>query len=230
MAKKTTWIKIDRNILQWGWYQDANTMRVFLHLLLTANVKPHAFMGVMIGRGEVATSYSKLAKTLGISIRAARTSISHLKTTGEVTIKPHPKFTVISIVNYNSYQANRQAERQANDKRATSERQQSKNIRIKEPPINGGTMAPPTVADVSAFCQTNGLQVDPQRFVDYYEATGWMLNGSPITSWQSLCRRWDGTEDYNKEQKSQKDVIAEAMKLLDERDRNEGLYDATGGS
>lgn len=91
-------------------------------------------------------------------------------------------------------------------------------------------MAPPTAGAVSAYCEANGLRVDAQRFVDYYEAIGWTIAGEPIKSWQALCRRWDGTEDYNKEQKSQKDVIAEAMKLLDERDRNEGLYDATGGS
>lgn len=199
MADKTTWIKIDRNILHWGWYQDANTMRVFLHLLLTANIKPHKYMGVTIGRGEVVTSYAKLAETLEISIRNARTAISHLKTTGEVTIKPHPKFTVISIVNYASYQANRQAERQASDKQVTSNRQHSKNERKKDTPLKG-SQAPPTVADVSAFCQTNGLQVDPQRFVDYYEATGWMLNGTPIQSWQALCRRWNGTQDYKTDQ------------------------------
>ena len=132
MAEKTTWIKIDRNILDWGWYKDGNTMRVFLHLLITANIKPRRFLGVMINRGEVATSYASLAENLEISIRSARTAITHLKTTGEVTIKRHPKFTVISIVNYNLYQANRQAERQASDNEATSERQQSKNIRMKE--------------------------------------------------------------------------------------------------
>lgn len=199
MADKTTWIKIDRNILHWGWYQDANTMRVFLHLLLMANIKPHKYMDVTIGRGEVVTSYAKLAETLKISTRNARTAISHLKMTGEVTVKPYPKFTVISIVNYASYQANRQAERQATDKQVTSNRQHSKNERRKEAPLKG-SQAPPTVADVSAFCQTNGLQVDPQRFVDYYEATGWMLNGTPIQSWQALCRRWNGTQDYKTDQ------------------------------
>ena len=196
MAQKTTWIKVDRNILQWGWYTDANTFRVFMHLLLTANITPHRFLGVEIGRGEVATSYTSIAENLKISIRSARTAISHLKTTGEVTIKPHPKFTVISIVNYDAYQANRQAERQASDRRATGERHQSKNERIKEPPTGGDTH--PTAGDVSAFCEANGLQVNAQRFVDYYEAVGWELNGQPIKSWRALCRRWNGTRDYDK--------------------------------
>ncbi len=127
MAEKTTYIKLDRNILDWGWYTDGNTFRVFLHLLLTANIKPHKFLGVEIGRGELATSYNSLSETLGISTRSVRTAISHLKTTGEVTIKRHPHFTVISIPNYDSYQANRQSNRHSADSQLTIDRQQSKN-------------------------------------------------------------------------------------------------------
>lgn len=127
MAEKTTYIKLDRNILDWGWYKDTNTKAVFLHLLLTANIKPHKFLGVEIGRGELATSYASLSETLGISTRSVRTAISHLKMTGEVTIKRHPHFTVISIPNYDSYQANRQSNRQPYDSQLTINRQQSKN-------------------------------------------------------------------------------------------------------
>ena len=74
MADKTTFIKIDRNILDWGWYKDANTFRVFMHLLLTANIRQHKFMGVDIGRGELATSQKSLAESLDIS----RFSLSYI--------------------------------------------------------------------------------------------------------------------------------------------------------
>ena len=30
------WIKLHRKITEWEWYSDANTFRVFMHLLLTA--------------------------------------------------------------------------------------------------------------------------------------------------------------------------------------------------
>ena len=36
MAEKTTFIKLDRNIIRWQYYKDPIVMRVFLHLLLTA--------------------------------------------------------------------------------------------------------------------------------------------------------------------------------------------------
>lgn len=105
MADTTTWIKIDRNIMRWGWYKDNNTKAVFLHLLLKANIKPNYFMGVMIQRGEVATSYNSLAEETGLTVKNARTAIEHLKSTGELAIKRHSKFSVISIVNYDLYQS-----------------------------------------------------------------------------------------------------------------------------
>lgn len=105
MADTTTWIKIDRNIMRWGWYKDNNTKAVFIHLLLKANIKPNYFMGVMIQRGEVATSYNSMAEETGLTVKNVRTAIEHLKSTGELAVKRHSKFSVISIVNYDLYQS-----------------------------------------------------------------------------------------------------------------------------
>ena len=38
------WIKIHRQILEWEWYSDTNTFRVFLHLLLKANHKEKKYI------------------------------------------------------------------------------------------------------------------------------------------------------------------------------------------
>ena len=136
MAETSTWIKIDRNILEWEWYWDANTMRVFLHLLLKANIKDGRFMGVAVHRGQLITSYATLAKELQISYRGIRTAIKHLKSTGEVTVQPMHDFSLITIQNYARYQdavtGQVTVKRQASDRPTTGQRQQSKNIRKKE--------------------------------------------------------------------------------------------------
>lgn len=98
------WIKLDRKILNWRWYKDANTMRVFIHLLLTASFADNWFESIEIHRGEAVVSYEGLANTLNLSVQNVRTAIKHLKSTGEVTAKPYAKFQVISIVNYDLYQ------------------------------------------------------------------------------------------------------------------------------
>ncbi len=133
--KETGWIKLNRKILDWQWYTDSNTFRVFLHLLLTANVKDGAFLKDTIHRGEVATSIGNLAETLGISYSQARTALEHLKFSNEIAIKTRPKYVVISIIKYNEYQDNRTQntnESQPNRNQIASTSQQLKNIRNKE--------------------------------------------------------------------------------------------------
>lgn len=117
-------IKLDRKLLDWRWYHDANTMRVFVHLLLIASIKDYEFEGHKVKRGEVVTSYESLALTLKMTIQNVRTAISHLKLTGEVTSRIYPKYQVISIKNYNSYQAvNRQTNTQLTPNQQAANRQ-----------------------------------------------------------------------------------------------------------
>ena len=99
------WIKLHRGFTKFEWYQDANTMRVFLHLLITANHKEAKWQGNVIGRGQLITSHSNLAKDLGLTIQNVRTSISKLKKSENVTVKSTSKFTMLSVCNYDTYQS-----------------------------------------------------------------------------------------------------------------------------
>lgn len=136
MAEQSTWIKLDRNILEWGWYKDANTKCLFIHLLLKANIKDAAFMGVTVHRGQLATSYANLSRETGMSIKSVRTALNHLKSTGEVASRAYHDFSLITIENYDRYQdkpASQTAGKgQATGKQGASKGQQSKNIRSKE--------------------------------------------------------------------------------------------------
>ena len=107
------YIKIFRSIINWAWYHDANTFRVFMHLLLTANFEAHAFEDITVERGQRVISIKKLAEELNLSEKNVRTAFKHLKKTGEVAVKGTPKYSIITINNYNYYQSS------ANDGRAT---------------------------------------------------------------------------------------------------------------
>ena len=217
MADKTTFIKRDRNILEWGWYKDVNTKAVFLHLLLTANVKPGKFMNVEIRRGELATSQKSLAEALGISIKCVRTALKHLEEGGEVAVRRHPRFSVISIPRYDYYQASGQSKGTSTGSQRAVNGQQSKNKRIKEYP-NGYIY--PSRADLATYISEADLDADPNEIFDYYEAVGWEINGKPIKDWRAVCRRWKQYEKPKAEQ-SQDDMMAEAMRILEERDYDE---------
>lgn len=104
MANPSTFIKLDRNIQDWRWYKNANTFRVFVHFLLNANIEQRDFEDAVIKRGELATSYGNIAKTLNLTVQQVRTAVNHLKSTGEITITRYSKFIVISVLNYSAYQ------------------------------------------------------------------------------------------------------------------------------
>lgn len=98
------YIKLSRKIIEWEWYSDINTCRMFIHMLLKANWRPGRFQGVEINRGEFVSSYNTLACESGLSVRSVRTALTHLISTGEVTVKRHPKFSVFTVNNYSRYQ------------------------------------------------------------------------------------------------------------------------------
>tara|TARA_R110001632_G_C11260518_1_gene409834 strand:- start:129 stop:782 length:654 start_codon:yes stop_codon:yes gene_type:complete len=100
----TGWVKLHRQLLDWEWYSDVNTTRVFLHLLLVANHKDNNWRGIEIKRGQRLTSISSLASETSLSIKNIRTSIKRLKTTNEVASYSTAQHTVFTMVNYDLYQ------------------------------------------------------------------------------------------------------------------------------
>lgn len=134
MAEKSTFIKLDRNIINWRWYKNANTFRVFIHLLLSANVTSHGFEKITVNRGELVSSYDRIAEAVGLSNQQVRTAIEHLKETEELTVRKYPKYQVFTIVNYDYYQSNQQANnrqltvnQQSSNSQLTGNQQQYKN-------------------------------------------------------------------------------------------------------
>jgi hypothetical protein len=98
------WIKIHRQILEWEWYSDNNSFRVFLHLLLKANHKQKRYKGLELKIGTIITSRDILAIETGLSVQQIRTALDKLKSTNEVTIKTNSQGTIIEVVNYAKYQ------------------------------------------------------------------------------------------------------------------------------
>lgn len=104
MASKSTFIKLDRNILRWCWYGNANVFRVFVHLLLTAETEQRTVDGHVIGRGDVLTSLDRMGQQLGMSKQELRTALATLKKTGEITPYKVGRNVVYHIANYDRYQ------------------------------------------------------------------------------------------------------------------------------
>lgn len=53
---------------------------------------------------------------------------------------------------------------------------------------------PPSAEEVAAYCRERSSPVDPQGFLDYYAARGWLAWKTPMRDWKAALRaaeRWD---------------------------------------
>lgn len=98
------YIKIHRNILEWEWWSDINTYRLFTYMILRANWKDGKFKGIDIKKGSFVSSVRKLSEETNLTENEIRTAIKHLIKTNEITSKTHGKFTVFTVNNYLLYQ------------------------------------------------------------------------------------------------------------------------------
>ena len=98
-------IMIDRKILEWEWFDDAVTLKVFLYCLLKANYKDDKWRGVVVHRGQFISSYGKMAERLNMHRHTVMNHIKRLVNTGELSVKSTHRYTTITITNYDKYQA-----------------------------------------------------------------------------------------------------------------------------
>ena len=97
-------IKLNRTMLTWEWYDHHYTKIVFLHILLKANWRDENWHGKIIKKGQLVTSIRKLAKELKISIQHTRTALTNLQTTHEITITSTNKYSIITVFAWDKYQ------------------------------------------------------------------------------------------------------------------------------
>lgn len=97
-------IKMYRKILEWEWWPDINTHRLFSYMLVKANWKDGSFKGVVVPRGSFVSSISKLSDDTNLTVDEVRTALKHLKSTNEITSKSYSKFTVFTVKNFGLYQ------------------------------------------------------------------------------------------------------------------------------
>ena len=116
-------VKLYKKMLDWEWYDDVNTCRVFIHCLLKANWKSGSWHGISYDPGQFITSLPSLAAETHLSVRQVRVALDHLKMTGELTDVRQSNCRIITVNNWKQYQGNdRHIDRPVTDKRQTSDR------------------------------------------------------------------------------------------------------------
>lgn len=52
------------------------------------------------------------------------------------------------------------------------------------------TFVPPSITEVSDYISEKGYSIDPETFIDHYQANGWMRGKSKIKDWKACVRTW----------------------------------------
>lgn len=76
----------------------------------------------------------------------------------------------------------------------------------------------PTIDDINAYIQEQGMHFNAESFFDYYESKGWVVGKSPMKDWKAACRTWESNRKKNTSYMSntkQKDLFNSDAETLD---------------
>ena len=203
------YIFLHRKIMQWEWFDDHNTFRLFVCCLLLANWKDKIWHGIEIKRGQFVTSLEKLVNISTLTLQQVRTSLKRLILTNEITSKSTNKNRMITVLNYDKYQNdlldyNKQINKQIDNQ--TTIKQQSNNKQItttnkdnKEKNINkekNNIFVKPTIQEISDYCIERNNSINAEKFFDHYETRGWIPKGytRQMKDWRAAVRTWEKSD------------------------------------
>ena len=193
-----SFIKLDRKLLDWEWFEDSPTLHLWIYLLLKANHKEKTWQTIRIGKGQMVTSEAKLSSETGLSRQQVRTALKKLISTNEITKSTTSNYTIITVNKWAEYQCSNQEDNQPSTREITSgatTTKEIKNIRNKE--FNN---IHPSIEDVRAYCQERKNSVDPERWINYYTSNGWKVGKNPMKDWKAAVRTWERNSYTPKEE------------------------------
>jgi DNA-binding PadR family transcriptional regulator len=98
------YIKLHRKILDNGVFADAELLKVFVWCILKANTTPNVVYGRKVDVGQFITGRITASEELYLKPSTIYKRLQKLKTQGYIDISSNTKNSLITVVNYKSYQ------------------------------------------------------------------------------------------------------------------------------
>ena len=73
---------------------------------------------------------------------------------------------------------------------------------------------PPTLQDVSVYCQERNNTVNAQQWIDHYTANGWMVGKNKMKDWKAAVRTWERNNINNSNNGKQKTTGQDRIEAL----------------
>lgn len=126
------WIRIHRKLIEASWFNKSEYVHLWLYLLLKANHQDkEIFMGsekVLVKRGQLLTSRHKLSEVVHVQENKIYRILKCFENEHQIEQQKTSRYTVITILNYDTYQKNEQEiEQQTNNQRTADEQPMNTN-------------------------------------------------------------------------------------------------------
>lgn len=125
------WLKLHRKILESAVFQNADALKMFIWILCKANTQENETVigtsAVKIKKGQMVFGRKKAAEVLGLTENKCYRIMNLLEELKIITTKRTTKFTVVSVMNWELYQARNIPSEQQIDNKSTTNRQQIDN-------------------------------------------------------------------------------------------------------
>ena len=63
-----------------------------------------------------------------------------------------------------------------------------------EEPKKPSGFTPPTLQQVKDYCNERVNNIDPNKFINHYQAKGWLVGKVKMKDWKAAVRTWEGNE------------------------------------
>lgn len=73
---------------------------------------------------------------------------------------------------------------------------------------------PPTLEEVTEYVRSRNSPVDPQGFIDFYSAKGWLIGKTPMKDWKAACRNAESWERWKRPVRAGKSDAMDALREL----------------
>jgi len=206
MKPEGGWIKIYRQLtLNNIWTEESFSRgQAWIDLLLLANHKDGIVrvrgIKIPVLRGQVGWSELKLADRWKWSRGKVRRFIRELENEKMVVQHKNRKTSIISILNYEFYQCNDTTDSTTDGQQIVQQTDTNKNVKNdkndknESRSVSNRAFAPPSLQEVSDYCNERKNNVNPQKWHDFYLAKGWMVGKNKMKDWKAAVRTWEETK------------------------------------
>jgi hypothetical protein len=199
------WIKLYRKSTDSRVFQNEGLWKVWTWCLLKANHKEQ-WASITTGRGtdeilvkpgQFIYGRKSAAKELKMPESSVRNRIEKLKKAQNLDIKTDTHCSIISIINWDSYQTDEIKEDTQKDRQRTPKGQAKdtnknvKNVKNEKKSNRGEKFIPPTIEEVTAYCLERKNGVNPKKWWNHYQAKGWMIGKNKMKDWKAAVVTWE---------------------------------------